>query len=66
MDLSGNRFAGYAALAVLAAGLIAIPALDLPAFYVAFLFVLYYFTKRTRRAFHSVVRNTTPLSKAHA
>jgi branched-chain amino acid transport system permease protein len=42
MDLSGNRFAGYAALAVLAAGLIAIPALDLPAFYVAFLFVLYY------------------------
>jgi len=42
MDLSGNRFAGYAALAVLAAGLIAVPALNLPAFYVAFLFVLYY------------------------
>ena len=42
MDLSGNRFASLAGLAVLLAALIAVPALDLPAFYVAFLYTLYY------------------------
>jgi branched-chain amino acid transport system permease protein len=42
MDLSGRRFAGMLGIVLILAGLIAIPALDLPAFYVAFLFVLYY------------------------
>jgi branched-chain amino acid transport system permease protein len=41
MDLSG-RLGGYSGLAVLAAGLVAVPALDLPAFYVAFLYVLFH------------------------
>jgi branched-chain amino acid transport system permease protein len=42
MDLNGRRFLAYGGLAILAALLIAVPALDLPAFYVAFLYLLFY------------------------
>ncbi len=42
MDLTGRRIAGFVALAVAAAVLIAVPALDLPTFYVAFLYVLFH------------------------
>jgi branched-chain amino acid transport system permease protein len=42
MDLSGKSLAVYAGLAILTAVLIAVPALDVPAFYVAFLYLLYY------------------------
>jgi branched-chain amino acid transport system permease protein len=42
MDLSGRRFLTYGGLAVLAALLVAVPTLDVPAFYVAFLYLLFY------------------------